>query len=250
MRIHKNGHDIGSVDEWFKWAPPKGGASQWKDQRSAKELAQSWLRTGKPEPPAELTSLLGRFFGSGIGFEEAFPECGVRLDEFGGESRNCDLVVVCQNGAQRIVISIEAKADEHFGEQYVGAYYDSKLGSSSNVPKRIEQLSRALFGRAPDKQIRRLRYQLVHAAAAALIAAEQHHAGSAIFLVHSFLSDGLSRQKLNQNKYDCARFIRAFPGLAGAEIRADRILGPVFVPGGGFVKPSISLYFGKIATYL
>jgi hypothetical protein len=250
MKIHKNGHEIGSVDEWFKWAPPKRGASQWKDKRSAKELAQSRLRTGKPEPPMELTSLLSRFFGPRIVFEEAFPECSVKLDDFEGETRNCDLVVVCHNGTQRIAISIEAKADESFGEQLVGAYYDSKKNSRSNVPPRIEQLSGALFGRVPDKQIRELRYQLLHAAAASLIAAEQHHAGSAVFLVDSFLSSGLSERKLKQNDDDWAAFIRAFPELADAEIHADQILGPVSVPGGRFVKPATPLYLGKIVTYL
>ena len=48
MRIHKSGHEILSVEDWFKYAPPKKGELQWKDKRSAKELAQSWFQKRHP----------------------------------------------------------------------------------------------------------------------------------------------------------------------------------------------------------
>jgi hypothetical protein len=250
MRIQKNGHEIASVDDWFRWAPPKRGALHWRDDRSAKELAKSWFRTDTAQAPFELTSLLNRTFDSEIVFDEAEPECTVELDDFEGETRNCDLVVLCHAGALRMSVSVEAKADERFGDFTVGEYYDKKLGSSSNVPKRIEQLSTALFGRVPNEQIRSLRYQLVHSAAASLIAAERHDAGVAILLVHEFISAGLSFRMLKENAKDWAAFIRAFPKLADAEVRRNQILGPVSVPGGGYVSPSIPLYFGKIVTQL
>jgi hypothetical protein len=147
------------------------GARHWKDGRSAKELARSWFRERHPSPPQELQELLERTFGAGITFFEAKPECIIQLDDFPGEHRNCDLVVSCKAGAEYIVINIEAKADEPFGDSTVGAYCDQKLNSPSNVPKRIENLSAALFGKKPDAIIRSLRYQLVHSAAATLIEA-------------------------------------------------------------------------------
>jgi predicted kinase len=36
LRIHKGGHDIRSIDDWFEYAPPKMGARHWKDGRSEK----------------------------------------------------------------------------------------------------------------------------------------------------------------------------------------------------------------------
>jgi hypothetical protein len=122
-------------------------------------------------------------------------------------------------------------------------------GSSSNVPKRIEQLSIALFGRVPGEQIRRLRYQLVHSAAASLIAAKSHHAENAVLLIHEFISPGLSHRKLKENSGNWEAFVRIFPQLADAEVCRDKLLGPIFVPSGKYV-PRLPLYLGKVVTQL
>jgi hypothetical protein len=37
---------IQSVDDWFRCAPPKGGADQRCDGRSAKEFARAWVESG------------------------------------------------------------------------------------------------------------------------------------------------------------------------------------------------------------
>jgi Domain of unknown function (DUF6946) len=104
MRVHKSGHEILSVEDWFKYAAPKRGELQWKDKRSAKELAQSWCRNGTPNPPDALGPLMEAKFGTRITFDEAKPECIIELDDFVGEHRNCDLVVLCNVGTKRMVI--------------------------------------------------------------------------------------------------------------------------------------------------
>jgi hypothetical protein len=88
------------------------GKVHWKDGRSAKELARSWFRLGIPKPPDELSALLQSKFGTGITFDEAKPECVIEPDDFAGEHRNCDLVVLCRSGKRKIAINIEAKADD------------------------------------------------------------------------------------------------------------------------------------------
>lgn len=241
MRIHKSGHEINSLEDWFHCAPPKKGDLHWKDGRSAKELARSWL---KSQPPHEVRSLLETTFGTGIVFKEAEPECIVQLDDFRGEQRNCDLVVVCESGSRRIVVSVEAKADEPFGD-YVGHYYDLKLNTRSNVPNRIRQLSMALFGREPDGPIRELRYQLLHSAAAALIAARERDGECAVFLVQEFHSAKLDPKKVKQNKTDWERFVGSLTGKA-TEVVNNRILGPISVRGDGRVPSSIPLYLAKV----
>jgi uncharacterized protein DUF6946 len=249
MRIHKSGHEIRSVQDWFSYAPPKKGELQWKDKRSAKELAQSWLRNGTPKPPAELDALLEARFSTGVTVDEAMPERIIELDDFVGEHRNCDLVVLCNVDAKRMVINIEAKADEPFGD-VIGEYLDRKTGSGSNVPARIRQLSRALFGREPDEAIRKLRYQLLHAAAATLIEARANDAAMGLLLVHQFWSASLSRDKLNQNATDWQNFVHAFPEVALARIEENQILGPLSVPGGGRVPHTVPLHLGHLVTQL
>jgi hypothetical protein len=249
MRINKSGHEIRSVEDWFRYAPPKMGERQWKDKRSAKELAKSWFRSGTPNPPVELVALMGARFGTAVTFDEAEPECIIELDDFAGEHRNCDLVVLCNVGVRRLVISVEGKADEPFGD-VVGEYYDRKTGSGSNVPARISQLSKALFGRVPDEAIRKLRYQLLHAAAATLIEAGANEAEMGLLLVHEFRSTSLNRDKLAQNDADWRYFVQAFPELTAARIEENQIHGPVGVPGGGRVPHSLPLHLGKLVTEL
>ncbi len=225
------------------------GERQWKDGRSAKELARSWFRKRFACPPDEIRQLLEEAFRTEIVFDEARPECIIELDDFRGEHRNCDLVVLCKAGMQPIAINIEAKADEPFGDT-IGGYYDQKINSQSNVPARIRQLSLALFGRLPDETIRKLRYQLLHAAAATLIEAAACGAELGLFLVQEFRSESLSYNKLRQNSTDWENFVHAFPELAAARLEKGQILGPVSVTGGGRVPRSIPLYLGKVVTRL
>jgi predicted kinase len=250
LRIHKTGDEIRSIEDWFNYAPPKMGARHWKDGRSAKELARSWFRNGFACPPEEMRLLLEGAFNGEITFHEAKPECVIELDDFPGENRNCDLVVLCGVGMQYLVVNIEAKADEPFGDDTIGDYYDRTADSRSNVPARIRQLSLALFGRVPDAAIRKLRYQLLHAAAATLIEAAANRTELGLFLVHEFRCPKLNEKKLTQNKTDWEDFVHVFPQLATAQVEKNQILGPVSVPGGGHVPRSVPLYLGKLVTEL
>jgi len=152
-------------------------------------------------------------------------------------------------GTKRIVINVEAKADEPFGD-VIGEYYERKNGSGSKVPARIRQLSQALFGREPDEAIQRLRYQLLQAAAATLIEAKENDAELGLFLVHEFWSSSLNRDKLMQNGTDWENFVNAFPELAAAQFEKNQILGPISVPGDGRVPDDVPLYLGKLVTEL
>src|ERR1035438_9215949 len=248
MRIFgKNGDEILSVDDWFAKAPPKQGIRHWKDYRSAKELAKSWFRTPNATPPEEMLLFLRRLFPAGeVILTDAYPECIVTLDDFGGEQRNTDLVVLGTAGPQKLAISIEAKADEPLGDQLVGQYYDRRQTvPGSNLPARIDSLSRALFNTDLDSRIRPLRYQLIHATAGALIAARLHGADIAIFLVHEFISDRLNTVKLATNHNDWQSFLAALLLDSGIQSHPEGAVGPVRVAGGGRVSSDIPLYLGK-----
>lgn len=244
---NQSGQEIKSLDDWFQFAPPKRGAVHWQDFRSAKELARSWLRNGTTEAPEELKELLSSKFGGQVRFIEGIPECVVRLDNFRGEQRHCDLVAYCHTESVRIVVSIEAKAHEPFGDATVGAYYDSKLATRSNVPLRIQNLSASLFGRF-DTEIRSLRYQLLHSATAALIEAQNCNADIAVFVVHELLSPILDPRKIAQNRAEWARFVHAFPSLRDLGVEENQLLGPVYVPGKPMVPCPAPLYLGHVVS--
>ena len=241
---NQRGQLITSLDDWFHLAPPKKGALQWKDFRSAKELARSFLRSGSPSPPTELLALLRKHFGE-LRIEKATPEFCIRLDDLRGEPRNCDLILFGQIASAPFVANIEAKADEPFGE-LIGHYYDQKLPTRSNVPRRIENLAFTLFGRFDD-EVRSLRYQLLHATAATVISAWAHRADKALFLVHEFISAKLKSENIARNRQDWTNFVRALTGASAPEaVEENQILGPI----GLHSQSSPSLYLGHLVTEL
>lgn len=95
-----------------------------------------------------------------------FPEKETPLDSY-GKGRNHDLILVGRNQQERILISIEAKADESYGDLVSKRLKNASL--TSNIPKRIEQLTAALIG---NKSSHHLRYQLLHGIAGTLIEAK------------------------------------------------------------------------------
>ena len=248
----KSGQEILSVEDWFAKAPPKQGARHWKDYRSAKELANSWFIAPTASPPEELLSFLRRSFPTGdLDLTDAYPECVIPLDRFGGEHRNTDLVILGTTGTRKLLVSIEAKADEPFGDHFVGEYYDRRQAvPGSNVPARIAALTRALFNTEPDFRTRSLRYQLLHATAGTLIEARRRRAEVAVLLVHEFISVHLDHAKLVSNQNDWQAFIAALEGDHGTDLATDHAIGPVTVCGGEYVPSDIPLYLGKVQTFL
>jgi hypothetical protein len=236
---------IANIDEWLKFAPPKRGKRQWKDFRSAKELARSFFRSGGPEPPTELLEFLKRLFGGDVSIQRAVPECVIRLDDFAGEHRNCDLVLYGSGASETFVVNIEAKADEPFSE-LTGEYYDRMLGTSSNVPKRISNLAGTLFGQFDDR-VRRLRYQLLHAAVAAVKSAQACDAPRVALVVWEFTSADLNAVKIEKNRRDWANFVRALLDTEAIDgVDPYECFGPIRLPN--LTTPD--LYLGHLITTL
>src|SRR5689334_16496467 len=74
------------------------------------------------------------------------PSSVTRLDEFGGEHRNHDVVAVGLANAGRTLVAVEAKAREQFGPLLCKHYESGRAKKGSNIPERIRRLVRALFG--------------------------------------------------------------------------------------------------------
>lgn len=247
---NSNNDQIHSVEEWFKFAPPKRGIYHWKDGRSSKELAKAWFRTGKPQIPEELNALLKSHSDvSSIDVDLAMPEVKTPLDNFFGETRNHDLILIGHSDTARVLIGIEAKADESFGET-IKNYLTSKEGTSSNAPRRIKFLSQSIFGYAVDEQIGNLRYQLLHGLGGTLIEAKNHQATKAIFVIYEFTSSQTKPRNLERNRNDFEKFIQALPIPKQDTFHLGKLFGPIDFPGGEFVPGNIPAYIGKISVSL
>ena len=238
MRIVKNGATISSVDAWFAISPPKR-AYQWKDSRSAKELAKAFCRSGTVEVPAELAALLASRVELGhVQVDELWPEHKISLDSFRGETRNADLAGIgtCALGAT--AITIEAKAYESFGE----LISEVLAGASerSNRPARVDALSRSIFG-VSGVELGTLRYQLLHGVGATLILAEQHKAPVAVFIVYEF-QQATPTERNHRN----ARDLEAFVARLGPSqpLIPETLLGP-FNMLHDERSSNVQLYIGK-----
>lgn len=237
---------IRTLDEWFKLAPPARGKEHWKDGRSAKELAKAWMGSLSAQMPAELKDLLLSHLDTRDFVPAwAIPEYKTKLDHLRGSGRHHDLVVMGETNALKTLISIEAKVDEPFGER-IAAYLSRSIRNNprSQVPSRIDNLSRAIFG---SQNIGVLRYQLLYAVAATLIEAKNRAAAMAAFIVHEFVPYGKRTKRALQNEESLQAFVKM---LTGDTLKNGQLTGPIFVPGDCNVPGHIPLYVGKITTFL
>jgi hypothetical protein len=256
-----DGFEITTVDEWLEHAPPKSREKHWKDGRSAKELARAW--TGESMPEDVLGLLRGRPEFEGFQPELALAEHRTRFDRFGGEARNHDLVLIGTARDERLVVGVEAKADEEFGSHCVGPYVERQRRTKpdSQVPQRADLLCRALFGRplttdgGADPQLSALRYQLLTALAGTAMEALIQQASRALLLVHEFVADwATTPTRLDANRRALLDFVAALGGVDASVMPADGadswIIGPIGLPGGDFVPSGLPMYVAKLRTEL
>ncbi|MBQ9784229.1 MAG: hypothetical protein IJW29_01890 [Clostridia bacterium] len=199
MLLKNNG--IADLDSWFKIAPPMGGAKQWKDGRSAKELAR-YMTANYPCVPKEIENTLSFFVGKNAVFDWA-AEYVTEFLPFGlgrGEGRNHDAFMFNSD----IVVGIEGKADESLGSQLIG---DALENASDNKKQRINGMIQMLFGDVPENH-KSIRYQLVTASVATLLEATKKNVKKAILMVIVFKKGGCySEEKIAANNADIQRFL-------------------------------------------
>lgn len=163
MKLKRN--DIYDLESWFKVAPPMGAAKQWRDGRSAKELAR-YMTANFPNVPTEIENILSDFTTPDAEFDwnGEYVTDFAKYDLGRGEGRNHDAFMWNKD----VVVGIEGKADESLGSQLVG---DAMTGATDNKMHRIRGMIKMLFGDEPDNH-KNIRYQLVTATAATLLEAK------------------------------------------------------------------------------
>jgi hypothetical protein len=151
MLLCKGSSEINSGSDWFKLAPPKKGALQWKDGRSAKELAKAWCEgKNRPSPPEEFLRLLTPLVNTEqLAGAVGWPENQVPIDDLPGEPPNIDLAIVSEGLLGSTAICVEAKADESFGKYALAVHDDAakkiEQGMNTNAIIRLLHLEATLF---------------------------------------------------------------------------------------------------------
>lgn len=236
MRLRDNG--ISTVELWLEKAPPKRGKLQWKDGRSAKELAR-YITAALPDVPSEMEAVLSHFVSKDASFEwEAEHVTDFALYDLGrGEGRNHDAFL--EN--EKLVVGIEAKADEAFGSQCIKRALNK---ASDNKIHRVNGMINMLFGDSPENHMP-IRYQLVTAACATLLEAKKRELNKAVLMVIVFKKQGCyCEEKIVRNEKD----IQAFLDHSGATKVGDGAYW--IVPTVYGKQHGIDLYFSEITIEL
>ncbi len=253
MRIVKNGQPIQSVDDWFRYAPPKGGANQWYDGRSAKELARAWFEAGELSIPQEFLEVLSsRPDTKSAELESGEPEARIAFDKRAGEVRNADLAIRATAKGAPLAITVEAKADEPFDQLVPETLADAldrilERGRGGGID-RVRDLATSLL---PPPQrglppLRLLRYQLLTAVAGSLAWARQLESPRAVLIIHEFHTNRTSTRNLERNAQDFALFVTRLTAGKVASVPVGVLVGPLRVPGDPLFASPADLYLGKI----
>lgn len=239
FRIEKGGEPIVSLDDWFRLAPPKKGINQWRDGRSAKELARRWLagvpseieRTMASHPDLQrLRLVLGE------------PERKTYFDEFRAP-REHDLLVTCELEARTALLAIEGKADEGFDRRISDRLATAR--PPTNFPERVRRLSLALFGEPEPPFLGGLRYQLIQATAASVVEARRRGCALAVFLVHVLQTNATKEAVVAENAADLDAFVSALTAGRINAVPAQQAVGPISVSGYGDIGAWDQLYIAK-----
>ena len=238
-----------SITDWRAWTRPKK-VSQWRAGRSSMELARAWFVSASPRCPREVMDLLAtNVRTANVVLLEAFPEHVTPLVER-GEGRNHDLLLLATGDAGPVVISVEAKVDEPFGDETIGEYWARARRSKdpTRAPERIRALLQMVFGSEASADAdpwSGLRYQLLTATAGTAIEAARAEAGLAVLVVHEFLTEDIDSGKVDTNAKDLAKFVAVLLKDSGAPLISGRLAGPIALGPNAWLSRRIELLIGK-----
>jgi hypothetical protein len=187
------------VDDWQRFLANRN--LHWQKGHSAQALATSWQQSdGFPPDVARAVTTAADLAGATPLL--AVPEYKVPLPG-GGRGSQSDLLVLGRTARGAFAMAVEGKVSESFGplvDEWLAVGTPGRLRRWRSLCQLL-QVDSAICGR--------LRYQLFHRTASALLAAQMHHATIAAFLVHSF-----SAKRAGFDDY--AAFLRSF-GVGAAD---------------------------------
>jgi hypothetical protein len=181
---HHRGHDpqaddVAAGPAGQRLAPP-ASPRHWREYRGAFELAHAWTAGDGAERLGELLGAAPAL--AGVRLERAIAERKTLFDNIPGGPRNHDLLVLARAQADRVVVGMEAKADESFDRDLTGFCAAARRRQpETRAPERLDRLTRAFLGTTlgDDPSLGLLRYQLFAALAGTLAEAALHAGGTA-----------------------------------------------------------------------
>lgn len=233
---------VTTIDDWAAAIPPK----QWKDGRSARELARAWWPEGRrASEPDEFAALLdsGGFVGLTLGSIHVHPT--IPVDD---TSWIADLAIAahCEDGPLAIVV--DAIADERFGDRLGNVLVDAARAigrdEASPVVGRIQRLATALLPpwKAGLPHLEELRHDLLMGAAATMAYAASIGATRAVYVVHELVYlDRTKESDRRKNREELDLFVRRLSHGEEQRLKRGVLLGSIAVPG----YPEIALQVGK-----
>lgn len=184
-RLHISTRGIGSWRE--RLASPD---RHWRRERSAFETAVSWEWAALRRRPSQLPEPIERLFLAG-GFGDptlliAVAEHQVELAGRGNDS-HCDVWGLVGTTVGTVSLSVEAKAQERFGNETLQEFLTggTSPGSPANRQARWTDIEGHLPTPATGDYLN-IRYQLLHRCATAVIEARRLRLRHAAFVVQAF----------------------------------------------------------------
>lgn len=161
--------------------------THWKQGRSAKAVADSWLGANDIPPPVRAVLEQAPEF-KGAELVDAWLERCTDLGDRRGSASQTDLLAVLGIGKELAVMGVEAKVTESFGPLVSEWIAEGGVGKEDRLQRLCDLLG---FDRSA---VCDLRYQLFHRTAAAILEVHRYRAKKAVLMVHSFCpeSTGLS----------------------------------------------------------
>jgi len=185
---------------------------QWKEKRSAYELAHSWEAKDVRKSPRGLPAKVAAVLDTSPRMEGAVLLIGLPEHKVGlpgrGHASQTDLWALLRVGSSLVSMAVEAKAGETLGP-VVAKWLDH---SSSGRRARLDAIREYLGLEQAD--LDPIRYQLLHRAASAVLEARRFGASAALLAVQSF-----AREDREKSLDD----VRAFARLYEAEVEEDRV---------------------------
>jgi len=241
-------HDGHPIADWRGWTLPKA-EYHWRAGRSAMELARAWFTSPVPICPPEVESLLESHpLTAVVALTEGWPEYVTPLPERGAGRSHDLLLVGCRDGCG-VVVSVEAKVDEPFGER-IGDYWHSarKSKKPTRAPERIEALVSMVFGSGtrPDaKPWSLLRYQLLTAVAGTAIEAAHRKSDTAVLIIHEFITHSADPAKVADNGQDLSDFVSVLLSQDSDPVQPGRLYGPAMLVADKNLSRAVNVLIGK-----
>jgi len=272
---------IRTMDEWRDRR--KAVNEGFVEAKSAWEIGNAWVSGGVPSVPDEFQALLDSHEQTrGTSVHWGIVEHKTPL-RFPSGPRNHDLALCCYRNRKRVVIGIEAKANDGLAgtlkKDLLAAFKKHGKNERTNKDARVDWLTRALLGFASPLAagptgtesyeqllhdgILSLPYQLFAGVAGTLLEAKAHRASGAIFAVHQFRTRLTDDYKIEADERLLDSFVHklvernrstVLQVSASVPLRWGKLIGPIFLDERDCgesrwnMPTTIPLFVGKVLT--